>query len=348
MDVVEKKFGAYDHVHSLSELLELRQSGTVEEFVTEFESLQFMTEMHNTGYDKLFFITQFTRNLKPKIAVVVQSQIPQTMEHAIRIAKVQEQLIDRQKFRGHRQISGPKNYGGTLSKYEQKSAPPVSSLLSKQRQKREYCKANNLCFYCSEPFDAAHLAKCTKRPRSQVNALVVNDLDVNLTEEVLEQLDLEEQLNAEFHHLSLNAVTGTDEGDALKLKSMVHNKVMLILVDSGSSHSFVSSSFIQKCGISTSSMKPSQVKVANGEILISDKVVKDMEWWIQGHTFHTDMKVLDLGPFDAILGYDWLKSHNPMACHWENRTLSIDHQGRQVFLQGVQPSPPALLEISSS
>jgi hypothetical protein len=165
---------------------------------------------------------------------------------------------------------------------------------------------------------------------------------------VLEQLDLEDQLNAEFHHLSLNDVTGTDEGDTLKPRAMVHNKVMLILVDNGSSNSFVRSSFIQKCGISTSSMKPSQVKVANGEILISDKVVKDMEWWIQGHTFHTDMKVLDLGPFDAILGYDWLKSHSPMACHRENRTLSFDHQGRKVFLQGVQPSPPTLLEISSS
>jgi hypothetical protein len=76
-----------------------------------------------------------------------------------------------------------------------------------------------------------------------VNALVVNDLDVQLTDEVLHRLDVEDALDAEFCKLSLNAISGTDKGEATKLRAMVQNKVMLVLVDSGSSHSFVSSSF---------------------------------------------------------------------------------------------------------
>jgi hypothetical protein len=47
----------------------------------------------------MFFITQFTRGLRPDIAAVVQSQLPQTMETAVRIAKVQEQLMERGKFK---------------------------------------------------------------------------------------------------------------------------------------------------------------------------------------------------------------------------------------------------------
>lgn len=35
------------------------------------------------------------------------------------------------------------------------------------------------------------------------------------------------------------------------------------------------------------------------------------------HTMVTDMQVLDLGGYDAILGYDWLKLHSPMTCHWD-------------------------------
>jgi hypothetical protein len=47
------------------------------------------------------------------------------------------------------------------------------------------------------------------------------------------------------------------------------------------------------------------------------------------------MKVLDVGPYDAILGYDWLKPRSPMLCHWENKTLSFEEKGKQIFLQGV-------------
>ena len=74
-------------------------------------------------------------------------------------------------------------------------------------------------------------------------------MDVNLTDEVLKQLEMEDALAEEFYYLSLNALAGTEHGDAMKLRSLVKNKVFLLLVDSGSSHSFVSSAFLQKVGI---------------------------------------------------------------------------------------------------
>lgn len=143
-------------------------------------------------------------------------------------------------------------------------------------------------------------------------------MDVQLTDEVLQQLECEDVLAAEFCSLSLNAVSGTDDGEVLKLRALVKNKVMLILVDSDSSHSFVSSAFISKCGIPTQAMQPKIVKVANGETMVTNQQVSHMEWWIQGHTLNSNMNVLDLGAFDAILGFDWLKAHSPMTCHWEN------------------------------
>jgi hypothetical protein len=57
---------------------------------------------------------------------------------------------------------------------------------------------------------------------------------------------------------------------------------MLILVDSRSSHSFVSASFMQQIGVQPSNAKPLQVRIANGGILISDKHEEAMEWWTQG------------------------------------------------------------------
>jgi hypothetical protein len=115
--------------------------------------------------------------------------------------------------------------------------------------------------------------------------------------------------------LSPDAVAGMDNGQALKLRSLLQNKVMLILVDSGSSHSFVSASFLDACGIQPVLMSPRHVKVANGETLVTNKQVLQLSWWIQGHTFCTNMMVLELGAFDTIQSFDWLPPHSPMNCH---------------------------------
>lgn len=58
--------------------------------------------------------------------------------------------------------------------------------------------------------------------------------------------------------------------------------------------------------------EPKQVKLPNGEILVTDLMVPQLGWWIDGHTLYSDVKVLELGVYDAILGYDWLKRHSPM------------------------------------
>lgn len=62
-------------------------------------------------------------------------------------------------------------------------------------------------------------------------------------------------------------------------------------------------------------------------------------------TFATNMKVLEMGAFDAIMGYDCLKTHSPMTCHWENRTLKFVANGKKIFLQGIRPPPLELQEI---
>lgn len=93
--------------------------------------------------------------------------------------------------------------------------------------------------------------------------------------------------------------------------------------------------------------KPVTVKGANGEEMISDTMVQGVEWWCNGQSFSTDMRILKLGAYDAILGYDWLKAHSPMTCDWELKTMEFLHKGVQVKVQGVrQPQQNYLAEIS--
>lgn len=43
------------------------------------------------------------------------------------------------------------------------------------------------------------------------------------------------------------------------------------------------------------------VKIANGEKLRSDRIVRSLEWWEDGHTYKSDVRVLELEAYDAIL-----------------------------------------------
>jgi hypothetical protein len=161
-------------------------------------------------------------------------------------------------------------------------------------------------------------------------------------------LAVKDSIAEDFEQLSLNALAGTAHGDALQLRTVVSNKVMLLLIDSGSSHSFVSSSFLKTVGLQPVVAPPRKVKVANGQILVTDKMVPHMEWWCQGHTLTSDMKVLDLGVYDAILGYDWLKTHSPMICQWDKKVIEFQENGNTVTLQGIQSVQQTLPGISAT
>lgn len=341
---VEQKFGAYDYQHAIDDLLELKQTGSVEDYVTAFEALQYQI-MHDEGMGDTYFISQFIKGLKPDIRFSVQGQVPATMERAIMLAKIQQHMQEKCKGKSVRSFASTK-YSTQGSVKSDTGKSTITTQLPKERQLRDYCRANNLCFYCREPCDPSHPAKCTKRPKSQMNVLAVNDLDTTLTEEIIEQLAIEDALTEEFGSLSLNALAGTETGDAMKLRALVQNKVMLMLVDSGSSHTFVSSNFLKKVGIIPLPAPAKVVKVANGDILVSDKYVPQLSWWLPGYTGCTDMRVLDLGAYNCVLGYDWLRQHSPIHHDWQNKTMQFEEKGTQIKIQGVLPSELALHEIS--
>jgi hypothetical protein len=202
--------------------------------------------------------------LKEEIRAVVQTQLPVSVDRAALLAKLQQQTIQRSRAKQ------PKWSQTKASNTKQDATQAATtSPLWKERQLRDFRKAHDLCYYCGEKFEPGHLQKCTKRIKPQVNALVVNDIGIELIEDTLNQLAVEDVLAEEMGKLSLNAISGTEAGDALRIQALVHNKVMLILVDSGSSHNFVSSSFFMQAGISPESAPTMQVKVANGQLITS-------------------------------------------------------------------------------
>jgi hypothetical protein len=309
----------------MNELLDLKQVGTVEDYTTKFQATQFSITMHNNSYDDMFFTSQYNRGLKEEIRATVEPQMPTTVQKAATIAKIQQGVLARNRTRYARHTIAPRQYNQTQQ--EVKTTQP-QSMLWKDRQLRDYRKANGLCYGCGDKFVPGHLEVCTKRNKPQANALVINDLDRELSDEVLNELATEDVLQEEFGQLSLNALSSADLSNCIKLKTRVKDKVMLILIDSGSSHSFISSHFVKLAKLPTVHTKARKVKLANGEWLVTDQMVSQLQWYCQGHTLITDMVVMDMHPYDAILGFDWLQAHSPMQCDWEHKTLEFIDRDR--------------------
>lgn len=90
IQAVEAKFRDNDYREALTMLIELQQIESLDTYIAKFEDLQYQIMMHNNGLDELFIITQFIKGLKLEVSSVVQSQIPETMDRAIMLAKIQQ------------------------------------------------------------------------------------------------------------------------------------------------------------------------------------------------------------------------------------------------------------------
>lgn len=96
-----------------------------------------------------------------------------------------------------------------------------------------------------------------------------------------------------------------------------------MLIDSGSSHSFISEQLATQIPNWRRLPRPIHVKVADGGILTCTHEIAECSWLKQGVQFQTSFKILPLKCYDAILGMDWLERFSPMEVHWVQKWLHL-------------------------
>jgi hypothetical protein len=133
----------------------------------------------------------------------------------------------------------------------------------------------------------------------------------------------------------------------IQLRTFIEDKEILMLVDSGSSASFINEHLAASMQGITPLPKPCKVKVADGTQHHCSEYIPQCPWSVQEHQFTTDMKILALGSFDAILGMDWLERHNP-DIDWVKKTLKIKQPKGDILLQGHRSCDTHCIAISAS
>ncbi|GKA93760.1 reverse transcriptase domain-containing protein [Tanacetum coccineum] len=145
-------------------------------------------------------------------------------------------------------------------------------------------------------------------------------------------------LGAEEAHQDPNIVTGT---------FTLNNHFATTLFDSGADYSFVSTTFIPLLGIEPSELGfRYEIKIASGQLVEIDKVIKGYKLEIKGHVFDIDLIPFRHGSFDVIIGMDWLSNHKAkIICHEKVVRIQL-LDGKVLRVPGERPEEKARLLMS--
>ncbi|KAL0556882.1 hypothetical protein IC582_005399 [Cucumis melo] len=335
------------------EFLNLEQGDmTVEQYDAEFDMLsRFAPEMIATEAARA---DKFVRGLRLDIQGLVRAFRPTTHADALRLAvdlSLQERA-NSSKTAGRGLTSGQKR------KAEQQPVPvPQRNFRSggefrhfqqKPFEAEEAARGKPLCTTCGKH----HLGRCLFGTRTcfkcRQEGHTADRCPLRLTGNAQNQ-------GAGAPHQG--RVFATNKTEAEKAGTVVTGTLpvlghyALVLFDSGSSHSFISSTFVSHARLEVEPLQHVlSVSTPSGDCMLSKEKVKTCQIEIAGHVIEVTLLVLDMLDFDVILGMDWLAAnHASIDCSRKEVTFNPPSRASFKFKgEGSRSLPQVISAIRAS
>ncbi|CAA2960421.1 Hypothetical predicted protein [Olea europaea subsp. europaea] len=144
---------------------------------------------------------------------------------------------------------------------------------------------------------------------------------------------MNQEVRDEVMQISIYALVGSPVEETIRLPRMIKGRKVSILIDSGSTHSFIDEQLAQLINCKMLQAKPILVTVAGGGNLVSKAVCNPLVWRMQDLEFQFQQRVLKLGESDMILGVDWLRQFSPVLFDFVKGSITFHHEGTEIKLQ---------------
>lgn len=184
-------------------------------------------------------------------------------------------------------------------------------------------KAKGLCFRCDDKFSPEH--RCRDRTL-QVLTVCDDEEDGDKEETEVETLE-DEHLHLDTAEMSLNSVVGFTPNHTMKIKGKIGDREVIVLVDNGATHSFISNHVVQELGLPVSDTGSFGVVMGTGRIEKSRGVCRSILVTFLEVQVLKDFLPLDLGSTDVILGAQWLQTLGEMKVNWKLLKMEFDTNG---------------------
>lgn len=261
VEMITARFDDLKEGKILAEFSKLKLVHSLEDYIAKFSELKsYFLMFPDTTYTESYFINTFIGGLSAEMQICLFLSEPTTLQSAIDLARQQEATIEVASKRNRvftKSISShpsvqqkpfPQNPPSPSfnTKAHNYTPPTLQShwkilSISEMRARRE----KGLCYNCDEPFTPGH--KC-KTPH--IYLLMAEDEEAAYSSSQVDHTNAEDDVD-EAVELSLNAMVGSSGVRTLKVQGFSGKHKLLILIDTGSTHSFISDSlaFKLKCKI---------------------------------------------------------------------------------------------------
>ncbi|BAS79307.1 Os02g0566300 [Oryza sativa Japonica Group] len=357
---VSDKFDRDQHDSLIRQMDQIKQTGSVWEYYERFDELMNQLLVYDPGVNMCYLTHRFIDGLRREIRNAVLLQRPKNLESALAVASLQEEVLESsdstpvkegKKFESSGQHKTGGNFKGAFplplppgrhlgviqsARVDEKKEGEIKRLSASSEKVsalKAQRRAQGLCYICAEKWSPTH--KCANTVQLHAVQELFSVLHEACDEAVCNPENSVLSDSQVLMAISVHAVQGSEASGCMRMLGQIQGKDVFILVDSGSTASFISARVAEGLSELSQIATNLQVKVADGATLHCQSEIPACEWSTQGQKFCTTLKILPLGNYDMILGMDWLMQHSPMTVNWVTKSLTIEGRNPVVTLQGI-------------
>ena len=332
------RFGSIAYDDPMETLTRLRQTSTVALYKGEFKALANQIK----GLSPQHKLSYFLSGLKNEVRLPVRMLNPPSLIAAFGLAKIQKEYLlgCKRSYKGTHDQTRPSLLGvprpsllGAAPIENKTTKIPVKKITAAQN---EESKKKGLCYNCDDKWAPGH--KCKQATLFLLEGVEVAS-DSSCNEQFVE-IDnggcMERRQDEEAEpEITLFALVGSPTLGTMRVKGKVNFVSLVILVDSRSNHNFIDVAVISVHHIPVDKSQILEVKVANGDIIKTQGLCKDVLVCLQGQVFLVQLHVLPLGGCDLVFGTQWLSTLGVINWDFKSLSMGFNYGGQQVLLHGL-------------
>ncbi|PWA40826.1 retrotransposon gag domain, Retroviral aspartyl protease [Artemisia annua] len=203
------------------------------------------------------------------------------------------------------------------------SKPPLR-ISDADRQSR-YLKGE--CYRYGEKYGPGHWCK--------TGTLKVLEVEEGSEEQPTSEVKYMAWNTNDVAEISLHAIFGNTHPRTMKVQGMLHSTEVIILIDPGSTHNFISDALVKGLHLNTQVVARFSVQIGNGDFIRCGHICKNLPIQINELKIVQDFYPFSLGGADLVLGIQWLETLNTVQANWKEMFMIFNVDGKRYKWLGI-------------